>query len=38
MNKLGNTVPPIYISLNPNIVRTEQAREILLGFEKFYPC
>lgn len=29
MNKLGNTVPPIYISLNHNIVRTEQARAIL---------
>ena len=38
MNKLGNTVPPIYISLNHNIVRTEQARAILWGFEKFYPC
>lgn len=29
MNKLGNTVPPIYISLNHNIVRTKQARAIL---------
>ena len=28
MNKLGDTVPPIYISLNHNIVRTEQARAI----------
>ena len=29
MNKLGNTVPPIYISLNHNIARTKQARAIL---------